>query len=182
MSGTVAAFLVFQAVWVVTALGAAAGSAWPGVVGALVAVGWYVSRSERPALAAGLAMAAAAVGAAGESLLAGSGIVRYAAPWPSTAMAPAWIMTLWAAFAVTLSPTRAMLGRRWILVSAMLGLLFAPLSYVAGARLGALELTGPLWRSWTAIALLWGVAYPLLLAIDRRLMPSPAPAPRAAGH
>lgn len=182
MSRTVAAFLAFQLVWIVTALGAATGFAWPGVIAALIAAGWTVLRSSVPMAALGVVMAAAAIGAIGESLLAVTDIMRYAAPWPSTALAPVWIVTLWAAFAVTLAPTRTLLGNRWIVASALLGLSLAPLSYVAGARLGALTLTVPLWQAWLAIGALWGAAYPLLLAVDQRLMPSPAPTPRAAGR
>lgn len=182
MSGTLAAFLAFQVVWVVTALGAAAGHAWPGVVAALIAVAWYVLRVGQPARALVVVLAAAGIGAVGESLLTAFGFVRYAASWPSTALAPVWIVTLWAAFAVTLAPTRNMLGHRWIIASALLGLLLAPLSYVAGERLGALTLAVPLWHAWLAIGALWGVAYPLVLVLDKWLMPSPAPAPRAAAR
>lgn len=161
--------LIFQAVWLACAIGAARGHVWPGLAAAGGLVVLHLVLSERrPAAAVGL-LAAGLLGALAESLLARVGLVVYAAPWPTPTLAPAWIVALWVAFAATLEPTRRLLGRHAGYKAGALGLAFGPLSYVAGEKLGALHLLEPAWRGWLATGLLWAMAFPALLALDGRL-------------
>jgi len=168
----------FQLVWLACALGAASGRSAPGIAAAaaFLAVRLALDRRalDRRALdrrlgATGLAaLAGAALGFVAESVLVSIGLVRYAAPWPSAQLAPAWIVALWLAFGATL-PIKARLLHGRPLAAALLGALLAPLSYAAGARLAALETAAPHWPAYAAIALLWALALPLLIAAAGKL-------------
>lgn len=157
----------YQAVWITCALGAAAGSWWPGVAAALLFVAIQVAIStDRPALAAVLS-AGAALGFAAESALVASGMVRYGGAWPWPHLAPVWIVALWIAFAATLPTLSRLLGANMPLKAALLGILLGPVAYLAAAYLGALELAPPQWPALSAIAIIWAAAMPALLAIWR---------------
>ena len=64
------------------------------------------------------------------------------------------------------------MGRWWLAIAMIAGALLGPLSYLAGARLGALSLGDPMYVSLLAVAGVWAVAMPLLLWIWRRFVPN----------
>ena len=74
-------------------------------------------------------------------------------------------------------------GQLWLgpAVVAVLGAVCGPLSYAAGARLGAIELHPNALASLAGIALVWGLAMPALLVIRevlcQRSASVPAPQP-----
>jgi hypothetical protein len=159
-------FIAFQAGWFACVLGAAAGRAWigPVVVGAALAL--HFARSTRPMAEIRLALCALAIGLAWDGALLHLGMLEFAAPGPFEAMPPAWMLALWPLFASTLNVSLRWLRRR-PLAAAALGAAAGPLSYWAGARLGALGLPEP----GAALALLavgWAAITPLLLALARR--------------
>lgn len=159
-------FLGFQGGWWACALGAGRGAPWLGplVMGAFL-LGALVTRS--PRVSAGrfalLILAAAAVGAASDALLVRAGALRFlSAGWP----VPLWMIALWAGFAATLEPSLGWLLRRPLLALPV-GALCGPLSYHAGARLGALTVVAPLTRSLSLIAVEWALALPVLVGLAR---------------
>jgi Protein of unknown function (DUF2878) len=157
----------FQVVWIVCAVGAAQGLSWPALVSAAALIAWHCGSRQNHTSILTIVLTGC-IGFAAESLLAATGLVRYAASWPIAAFAPAWIVALWLAFATTLRATRALLGVRPLWKPAVLGALFGPLSYAAGERLGALAISSPAMPSYLAIAVIWAIAMPLLLLIDER--------------
>ena len=167
----IAEWVGFQLVWLMCALGAAQGWNAPGMIAAamfIVAVlamkGWP-SSEYLPILASG------AVGLVAESTLVSTELVRFAAPWPSPQLAPAWIVALWLAFGATLSTMASLLGQYLVIKASVIGFVAGPLAYWAGARLGAIELTGPAPLTYLAIALIWAVALPSLLIFRLRMRP-----------
>lgn len=159
----------FQLVWLCCALGAANGTAAPGVAAAVTFVIVKLVRSGGVAAQAQMMFAAGLGGVLVESVFAATGLVRHAAPWPSLLLAPLWIVSLWIAFGATLGTLRAMLGRRGRLLAPLLGAILGPASYWAGTGLGASTLSQPAATSLVVIALLWAAALPLLLLVERRL-------------
>ena len=156
------------------ALGSARDMAAPGVAAAalyLLLLGrlGHIARPDWTVIGA-----SAALGFAGESFLVALGLVGFCAPYPFPDLAPAWIVALWAAFAATLPALRALLGTQPIAKAALLGGALGPVSYWAGARIGALNVAGP--SGYAAIALLWALALPALIAFSA----SPAVFPRRA--
>jgi hypothetical protein len=164
----IAEFVGFQIVWLVSAIGAAQASSKPGAVAAAIFVALQVLANGGRFMAAS-AVVAAVVGSILESLLAFTGLVTYAAPWPGPGVAPLWIMTLWLAYGTTIASMSRLLGAKPQWKAAALGALFGPLAYVGGAKLGALNLSEPLVWTWVALSLAWASALPLLVAVHSRM-------------
>jgi Protein of unknown function (DUF2878) len=160
-------FIAFQIGWFACVLGAAHGYAPEGALVALAIVGAYVALAAHPGRELALVAAAAATGAAADSLLASSGWLRYDAGVLVEGTAPYWIVAMWALFAITLNVSmRPLRGRLWL--GALLGLVGGPAAYYAGANLGALTLV-QLVPALAALAAVWALATPLLFSLALRL-------------
>jgi len=129
---------------------------------------------------AGAGAGTTAAGATSGALVAAAGTAAgTAADAAGHGLSPAWMVALWVNFACTLHASlRWLLGRP--LLAALLGAVGGPLSYAAGARLGALSLGGDATGSLVAVAIEWAVALPLLTLLAARVLPR-APAARGAG-
>src|SRR5690348_6620275 len=129
-------FIVYQVAWFAVLICAGRGIAWAGATAAFIAVAAHAplwrSRTERQ-----LVMACLLAGLLVDSTLAITGQVRYAG-W-DLPVAPYWMLSLWAAFATTLHHSMRWLMRRPA-VAALGGAIGGPLAYLAGERLGALQL------------------------------------------
>lgn len=158
----------YQLVWFAAVIGAGRGLAWPGVLAALVFVALQWHASPQRGGDARLVLVALLAGIVIDGALAASDLLAYAAAMPGIAWAPAWIVTLWAAFAMTLNHSLAFLqGRPWLAV--VLGASGGPLAYWGAARgWQAVEFASPAWPGLLALALAWGLAMPLLAALALR--------------
>jgi hypothetical protein len=107
-----------------------------------------------------------------ETAFVALGLIRHVATWPLAALAPAWIVALWFAFGVTIDSMARILGGRPIAVQAIVGFVFGPLAYWAGARLGTLTLGTPEAVALAATGLVWAVALPALILLHGRLSTS----------
>lgn len=162
----VATLVAFEGAWFACVLGAAHGWPWAGTAVALAAVTGFVALSAKPGVDAALIVVALAIGLAWDSAMAWCGWISYAEPGPLPQLAPAWILALWALFAVVLrGPLRWLHAR--LALAALLGALGGPLSYAAAARMGAITLVQPA-RAMLAPALGWAAITPLLLVLARR--------------
>jgi hypothetical protein len=157
--------ILFQVVWFACILGAAHGYAWLGIAATAAVVAFHAARAAHPAAELKLIGLAVAMGVVLDSVPPALGLVEY----PGNAIAPfapAWILALWANFAMTLNVSLSWLKRR-LLLAAVLGAIAGPLSYYGGVKLGALLFSRPEW-ALAAIALEWAVAMPLLALLARR--------------
>ena len=159
----------FQLVWLACAVGAARGYSDPGLLAAGLYLVAQLAANHWSRTMCLTVLAAGMTGFAAESMLVALGFVRYTAAWPSESLAPAWIVGLWLAFATTLETLRRLIGARPLLKSALLGAIVAPIAYLAAARIGALSLPESSVPSCLAIAATWGLALPLLMAIQMRV-------------
>ncbi len=157
----------YEAAWLCTVSGAGAGLAWPGVLAAVLFVGWRLVVSRQRRVECLLLAVALLLGVGMESAWVGNGWVVYASSWKVLAV-PVWILTLWACFAVTILPLFGYLrGRPW--AAACIGGIGGPLAYAAAARgWHAVAMSAPAWRGWAAIAVGWAVALPLLVSVAHR--------------
>lgn len=160
-------FAVCQLGWFACVESAARGSPWMGMVYAIAAVAAHLSHTRRAGLEARLLVAAVLIGAIWESVLVASGLLSYPNGILVPGTAPYWILGLWALFAIQLNVLFVWLKGRWVL-AAFLGALAGPLSFRAGAALGAVKIHDLL-PSYAALACGWGVLMPGLLLIDRHL-------------
>jgi len=168
MNRTLINALLYQATWFASVIGAAHGWWWSGVVVLLFFASWQLADRSSRLVDLRLVAAALACGLLIDTSLVWSGTVNFAAPIPFAALAPLWILVLWAAFALTLNHSLAVLQKH-LWMAAALGALGAPLAYVAAARsFHAITLAPPQWRAMGLLAGAWALALPLLLILARR--------------
>ena len=152
----------YQMTWFAVAWSAGAGRAWIGICAcvAFIACQWLASHT-RKADARAL-LAALACGLVIDGVMAGSGLVQYRSAAPGFP-APAWILALWAAFAMTINHSMAWFARHrgWSALFAAVG---GPLAYLGAARgFDALAFQPPAWPAIAILSLAWACALPLLL-------------------
>ena len=131
---------------------------------AMLFVSWRLAASRHRRVECLLLVVALALGAGMESVWVDNGWIAYASTWRMMPV-PAWILGLWACFALTVLPLFGHLCRRpWL--AAAIGGVGGPLAYAAAAHgWHAVTLPAPAWRGWCAIAVGWSVALPLLVAL-----------------
>ena len=164
----------YQAAWCVVAWSAGQGRAWLGMLACTVfiATQWRASPVRRAD--ARVLMAALGCGVLVEGVAAGSGLLAYAAPQPALP-APAWIVLLWGAFALTLNHSMAWFAQR-PLVASVFAAIGGPLAYLGAARgFGAVAFPAPAWPALAWLAACWAVALPLLLRIASHHRPVRTP-------
>lgn len=167
----------FQLVWFAAVIGAGSGRAWPGVLAVLLFALLHLSMNPRHWSAdLSLVLSAAVAGFALDSVFVATGLLRYAAPWPSGALAPAWIVALWINLALTLNHSlRWLQPRPWL--AAALGAGAAVCSYLAAARgWQAVEFAAPETRTLAIVAACWALLLPMLCTVARRMAPRMADA------
>jgi hypothetical protein len=161
-------FLAFQLGWFAVILGAAAGQPWVGP--AYIAV-WLALHLRGVGAAwlveAKMIFASGIFGYTADSLLVVGGWLSFPGYAQLGGPSPLWMVCLWMGFAATLGHALGWLRGRYLL-AAVLGAIFGPLAYLAGARLGAVSL-----HPYTALALgmvasTWLVAMPLLVWLRAR--------------
>lgn len=163
----VATLAAFQASWFACVVLAGRGEAALATLAGLAAVALHFVWSDRRGVDARLVAVAIAIGVVWDTLLSRSGIVDYAAAGPFEGWAPAWILAMWALFAITLrEPLRWLHGRP--LVAALFGGIGGPLSYAAAAGFGACRFPDPQ-LAMVVLALGWAAITPALVHLARKL-------------
>lgn len=169
-------FAAFQVVWFAAAMGSGAMWLEPAIALSAAVIVLHIVMSDDKRRSLLVLVTAGSMGLVAESTLIAAGIVTYAPFWFWSAylpawLAPFWLICVWTAFATTIEATADLLGSRPRLKAALTGLILAPLSYSAAERFGGLAFTEPRWPGLLAIAVLWGLAYPILLDLHLRLTP-----------
>lgn len=154
--------------WLLAVLGAAQGFGWTGPLWAILVVGAYIATSEYRGGELALVALACLVGTIVDTTTLRLGFIDFAVPGPIAGMAPPWIIGLWALLATALTRSLGWLrGRPW--AAAVLGATLAPLSYWAGASLGAAGFGASAPAGLIAYALAWAAALPLLAIAANRI-------------
>lgn len=175
-------FAMFYLGWFACVMGAGHGELWlgPSVVVALVLI--HLLLTAAPVEEARLILLIGIFGFAVDTLQATGGLYAFAhtsaAPW----LCPLWMVALWMIFATTLNASMSWLAGRYGL-AAVLGAICGPVSYAAGARLGAIEFPAHAGLSLVGIAVVWACVMPSLLWLREFLSTSTArfPLPSPAG-
>jgi hypothetical protein len=165
--------LLFQAVWFVAVLGAAADNGWIGLVGLTVflAVHYLSFDSVRADFA--LAGISIIVGAVAETIIVQSGLMDYKAALPVQGFAPLWLLVLWANLALTANGCLAWLHGRYVLAG-VFGATGGPLAYYAGIKLGAAT-TDSVVLALLVIGLIYAAYTPFMLHLAERFNARYAP-------
>jgi hypothetical protein len=163
-----ASLVGYQLVWFCAVIGASRGLAWPGVIGMLVFAACQLGLAQHYKADVSLIVVAIAMGFLLDGGLIRAGWACYAAPWPSTTLAPAWILALWATFALTFTQSLAYLQTRlWL--AALLGAIGGPLAYLGAARgWHVVTFADPSWHALLWLSMGWALATPALAWLARR--------------
>lgn len=165
MNQKVINFLLFQLGWFSCVIGAAKGFPLVGLSVAALVVTLHINRAPRPASEIGLLLICALTGLVFDSALLATGWVAYPNGGWIPGLAPYWIVAMWLLFGTTLSESLSWLQGRWVM-AAIAGAVGGPLSYLAGEKLGAIELVAPT-NALLMLGLGWGVMMPLLAVVAR---------------
>ncbi|MBU6248420.1 MAG: DUF2878 family protein [Xanthomonadaceae bacterium] len=160
--------IAYQLVWFAAIWGASSGHWWLAPLALLPFAAWMLGRPDGGADAL-LMPIAVLLGIVLDSSLAASGLVAYASPVPFPHAAPLWILSIWAAFSLTLRHSfRFLHGRTRLAV--VLGAVGGPMAYV-GAGHAWHAVTFPLGTTPAVIALGagWAIAMPLLIGLAVRI-------------
>lgn len=156
----------YELVWLAAVVGAGHGIVWPGIAAAGLFAAWRLAASPWRWIELKLIAVTLALALALEGLWVTSGLIAYSAPWPFP-NAPAWLLALWVAFALTLVPLFGYLhGRPKLAV--LIGAVGGPLAYAGAARGHALQFPTPAWRGLAALSLGWAIALPSLTGLAAR--------------
>lgn len=159
-------FIAFQLGWFACVLSAAKGMPWVGVLFAALVISLHLYLAERPGQEFRLILLALFMGLVVDSLLVNSGWLQYAGGPTIAGFAPYWILAMWALFATTLNISMSWL-KGWPTPAVLLGMVFGPLSYMAGQRLGALEFIN-FYPAIATLMVVWALAMPLLVSAASR--------------
>jgi hypothetical protein len=160
-------FVVLELAWFACVLGGANDRALVGTVvaGAVIALPLYLA--QRPGAETLLIALVAVIGLTWDSVLVVLGLFSYPTGNFAPGLAPYWIVAMWAVFATSLNLSLAWLkGRPWLAV--LVGLVGGPLSYLAGERLGGVQMADAT-LALGAQAIGWAVLMPLLAHLATRL-------------
>lgn len=163
-----ATYLVLsQAGWLTCVLSAARGEGWIGTLLVALLASAHLLFARAPRREALLLALVATGGWVWECVPTALGYLRYPNGTIVSGCAPYWIAGLWALFALQINVLFSWLRRRPVL-AAVLGGIFGPLSFRAGAALGAVTFVEP----WAALAVLscgWAVLLPIAVWLGERL-------------
>ncbi|HET6432537.1 DUF2878 domain-containing protein [Dyella sp.] len=159
--------IAYQLVWFAAIWGASTGYWWAAPLALLPFAVWYLSRPDGR-VDAWLMPLAVLLGLALDSALAATDLVAYASAVPSAHAAPVWIISIWAAFSLTLRHSFRFLHGRPLL-AAVVGAIGAPMAYLAAARgWHAVAFPRGVAPAMIALGLGWCVALPSLITLAQR--------------
>ncbi|WP_157982790.1 DUF2878 domain-containing protein [Aliidiomarina minuta] len=98
------------------------------------------------------------VGLIAEYLVVALGLITFT----GTDYLPVWLVLLWVGFSAMALVVFGWLGQRYWL-AAVAGIIFGPITYFAGVRLGAAEMLTNPWLVGTAYSFIWALLMMLIL-------------------
>ncbi|HWV03485.1 MAG TPA: DUF2878 domain-containing protein [Ralstonia sp.] len=155
-----------QAGWFVCVLSAARDAAWVGIVFVAALLALHLRQAHRPYQELRLVMWVVVLAAPWETLLIRTGLIAYPHGTVWAGFVPPWLLALWVLFAIQVNVLFRWLRGRWWLAMA-LGAIAGPLSFRAGAALGAAHIA-QLPPTLGVLAMGWALWMPLLVWMGQR--------------
>lgn len=155
-------FLAFKLGWIAAVFGAIQGMSWLGPTWILLWVTAFFFWQNQKRTEWILLLGAAAIGYSLDSLLVLIGSVQFPTSSQLDGPAPLWMVAMWLNMAASLRYSLGWMRNRY-LVGALLGMILGPAAYLAGEKLGGINLIDGV----LPIAIEWFIAIPLLLFLER---------------
>lgn len=151
-------FLGFQVIWFGSIL---LGDSFLLVSAGLIAAHFFYNPSTRNTDAK-LALVCLLCGLVIDNGLMFLGVMAFPDVSYSHLIVPTWLLSLWVAFGLTINHSlKAFRGKFWL--AFVSGGIFGPLSYMAGERLGAVEMQMSPLETFAVFALIWAPLFSLML-------------------
>ncbi|MDG2155639.1 MAG: DUF2878 domain-containing protein [Gammaproteobacteria bacterium] len=166
--------ILFKIVYGMSLAGVSIGYPWLGGVGLIVFLIWHAKTSVHAKADFILAGVAILLGTLVDTINIQTGVLVYHEAWPSAAIAPLWIMVLWANLALLMNGALRWLQGRYLMAAAI-GALVGPLGYMLGVKLGTASYASDRLDFVLTTGVSWMIALPLLLLIAERLRQRQAP-------
>jgi len=154
--------VLFQITWFACVLGSAKGWFWPALLSCAILGLYQLQPKLRHPTDLKLVGISILLGLIIDSIWVQSGLLVFTDTRPSADFAPAWIILLWVAFALTINHSMGWLARHSAL-PIILGAIGGPLSYLAGLKLGAVEYNGDKTATTLYLAIAWAVSLWILV-------------------
>lgn len=161
----------FQAGWWACIAGVGRGLEIEALVFCVLLIGAHLHFSRSPRQELKLGAIALLIGVVLDSLLQSFSVIAFYG-WALGPLSPFWLWALWVLFGLTLNSSLAFLRAQPLFIAAMLGLFFGPITYYAGAKLGAAGLNASPFHI-LSLALVWMLAMPLLVTAAKQTSHSP---------
>ncbi len=163
MHNTLKNVIGFQFGWFACVLGAAHALPWLGPVLALAIISLHLRQADHWQKELTLIAIIGICGSIFDQFLLSLGWIQYPShAWPAWLL-PLWMLCLWLLFATTLN-----ISLRWMrskhLLAMIFGLLGGPLAYLAGQKLGAMQLVAQT-NILIVLAVFWGLMMPAMLRL-----------------
>jgi len=159
----------FQIGWWACILGASHGLEVAALVFCAALVGLHLAYTDHAILEIKLAMWVVLIGIVTDSTFQFFSVISFYG-WSLGPLSPFWLWMLWGMFALTLRSSFAFLHNR-LALSALLGLIFGPVTYLSGAQLGAASFDASTFHI-AVIALTWMVVLPATVLLSQKLSPT----------
>ena len=167
MTNVIVNAIAFKLGWLAAVFGAANELPILVITGVCAAVAIHLWRSAEPLREALLLLMAAVIGLSWDSVMVTAGWLAYPSGTIVAGLAPYWIVALWVLFATTLNVTFRWLRGRLLLAAGM-GAVFGPISYVAGAAAGAVDIVNPT-AALLSLSVAWSMLMPGFLFVAEQL-------------
>jgi len=167
-------FLGFDVAWASAVAGGAGGWPWLGGLPALGMLALHLFVSRRVLWAeVRLVLAITLFGILLETGFSGAGLVRFTGTPVLGVLPPVWVWALWLGFASLPNGSLTWLQGKTGL-QMLLGLVFGPLAYWTGAKMGAAAM--PTGAALFVIGLAWALAFPAIMRLADTISPRRAAA------
>jgi Protein of unknown function (DUF2878) len=134
--GIVMNTLIFQMGWWACVVGVGLDHEIPALLFCCALIYFNLTRSIMPITEIKLGLSAWLLGVVIDSVLQYASVINFYG-WALGSLSPFWLWMIWILFASTLNTSLALLKKSPLILSAFTGLVFGPITYIAGAKLGA---------------------------------------------
>lgn len=122
----------------------------------------------QPVVEARVVIASGVLGFSVDLLLTLAGVFTFPSAYLTLALPPVWLLLLWFAFSATLRNSLSIL-RKYRVLASVLGAVAGASTYIAAAKLGAVELSFGYLATFLLLLPVWAVLFPCLLILTEKL-------------